>query len=232
MVKILHLFPKLMNLYGDYANVTVLKRHLEDQGQKVIVDKKDIGDLINFDEYDFIYMGSGTESNQIIALNELKKYVDSLEYCIVNNKVFLFTGNAMELFGKSIDEHEGLDLFDFIVKHTDKRHSGDVIVNNNEIGDVVGFINRSSQLFSSEDNTLFNYVFKDSNIIDGTTEGYRFNNLFCTHIIGPVLVKNPNFMKYIVKLLLPKDCKYKDIDYPFEKESYTVTLNSLKDRIK
>lgn len=232
MVKILHLFPNLMNLYGDYANVVVLKKHLEDQGIEVIVDKKDLGDLIDFEEYDFIYMGSGTNTNLMLALNELKKYISSLEYCIDNDKVFLFTGNAMDVFGKEIDGYEALGLFDFSVRHDTKRHSGDVIVNNDELGYVVGFINRCSTIDNNEENVLFNYVFKDENIIDGKKEGNRFKNVFCTHIIGPVLVKNPKFMEYIVKLLLPKGKNYKEIDYSYELDSYLVTLESLKDRIK
>ena len=73
-MRILHLYPDLMNLYGDYGNITVLKRHLEDQGVKVTVDKKDIDEVIDFSKYDFIYMGSGTENNQKLALDSFKKY--------------------------------------------------------------------------------------------------------------------------------------------------------------
>lgn len=60
-MKILHLYYDLMNLYGEYGNVVVLVKHLEDQGEEVIVDKKTIGDQIDFTQYDFIYCGSGTE---------------------------------------------------------------------------------------------------------------------------------------------------------------------------
>ena len=33
MIKILHLYADLLNLYGEYGNVTILKKHLEDQGE-------------------------------------------------------------------------------------------------------------------------------------------------------------------------------------------------------
>ena len=56
-MKILHLYYDLMNLYGEYGNVVVLAKHLEDQGEEVIVDKKTIGDQIDFTQYDFIYCG-------------------------------------------------------------------------------------------------------------------------------------------------------------------------------
>ena len=232
MINILYLYPHLMNLYGDYANITVLKKHLEDQGLKVRVDKKDVGDIINFSNYDFIYMGSGTESNQLVALNDLLKYKDSLNDCINSNKVILFTGNAMELLGKSIDDKEALGIFDFSTKIIDKRLTGDVIVKSRELGPIVGFINKSSLIEGGETEKLFNYIFMDSNLQDNAYEGYTRNNTFGTHVIGPVLVKNPRFMEKIVQLLLPEGVEYNKIDYKYEKSSYEITLKALKERSK
>ena len=84
MIKILHLFPNLMNLYGEYANLTVLEKHLKDQGLKVKIDKKDIHSSIVLDNYNMIYMGSGTERNQKIAMEELKKYSEELKKFVEN----------------------------------------------------------------------------------------------------------------------------------------------------
>lgn len=232
MVKILHLFPNLMNLYGDYGNITILKKHLEDQGQKVVVDRKDIESKINFKSYDFIYMGSGTETNLQIALNNLLKYKSDFIECVNSGKVILFTGNAMELLGKSIDGKKALGLFDFEVEYTDKRFTGDVIVKNEDLGFIVGFINKSSLIKGGEENKLFDYIFMDNNLQDNEYEGYHKHNTFGTHIIGPVLAKNPDFVDRIVQLLLPKNCKYKNITYTYEIESFIVTLNALKERIK
>lgn len=229
MIKILHLYPNLMNLYGDYGNVALLCKHLKDQGVKVKVDKKEIDEIVNFFDYDFIYMGSGTEKNQKVALKALHKYNNVLKSCAENNKVMLFTGNAMELLGSKIDEEDGLGLFDFTVNTTEKRYTGDVIVYNEEIGDVVGFVNKSSIIEGSEKDKLFTYKFKDSNLLDNEYEGYRYNNLFGTHIIGPVLVKNPNFMRLIMKLLLAKD--YHDIRYDHEEKAYETNLNGLGKRM-
>lgn len=231
MVRILHLFPELMNLYGEHANITVLKRHLEDQGIKVEIDKKELGNKIKFSQYDLIYMGSGTEANQIIALDELKNYEEEFIDCILNNKVILFTGNAMELLGKYIDNSKGLGIFDFETKHTDNIYSGNVILKNNELGFVVGNINRSSLIKGTEDNKLFDYIYMDNSLQDNTFEGYHKNNLYATHVIGPILVKNPDFMKKIVQLLMPKGKKIKYIKYEHEVNSYILALETLKDKI-
>lgn len=231
-MKLLHLYPNLMNMYGDYANILALKKHLEDQGLTVEVDYKDINEDINFSLYDFIYMGSGTESKQLIALNDIIKYKDEFNKLVNNNKVILFTGNASELLGNSIDDNNALNVFDFKTQHIDKRYTGDVIVYNDEIGELVGFVNKSSIISGDKEHKLFKYIFKDNNLNDEEYEGYIKNNTFATELIGPILLKNPNFMKYIVKKLLPNDFNYIDKEYKYELASYNVTLNALKERIK
>lgn len=242
-MKILHLYYDLMNLYGEYGNVVVLKKHLEDQGFKVTIDKKTVGDKINFSNYDFIYCGSGTEKNQEVALDDLLNRKKAFLKAIDNNVLMLFTGNAMELLGSSIDDKQCLGIVDFKTKQTKERFTGDVIVTNKEIGEVVGFINKCT-IVSEAKNHLFTYIFKDTNIKDKKTkdedddekcEGYHVVNIYGTHIIGPILVKNPNFMKKIVTILGKKEnnkFKYKNISYQFEEDSYNVTLNALKQRIK
>ncbi len=227
-MKILHLYPNLMNLYGEYGNVTVLKKHLEDLKIKVEIDRKEVQDDIDLLKYDFIYMGSGTESKQLIALNDLMKYKPLLKKCVEEDKVILFTGNAMELLGKKIDDHEALNIIDFETVTKEKRYTGDVIVTNEQIGEVVGFINKSTLITGGQQYKLFDYEFRYETLEDNDYEGYRYHNTFGTHIIGPVLVKNPGFMNLIVSLLA-KD-KFQKIDYPFEDEAYETTLRELRKR--
>lgn len=227
-MRILHLYPDLMNLYGDYGNIAVLKKHLSDQGVKVTVDRKDINEVIDFRKYDFVYMGSGTQSNQRVALDAFKKYEYMFRIYVDNGGVALFTGNAMELLGNRIDEADALGIVDFDTETRDARYTGDVIVNNDEIGSVVGFVNKSSLIINGEKDALFTYEFKDNNLVDNSYEGYRYNNLFGTHIIGPVLVKNPNFMKTIVRLLVKED--YQEIRYENEENAYDINLRELRRR--
>lgn len=228
-MKLLHLYPNLMNMYGDYANIKVLKKHLEDLGLKVELDEKDIGDDIDFNCYDFIYMGSGSESKLLLALNDIKNYKNDFCKCVKDNKLILFTGNSIGLLGNSINDINALSIFDFDTTLLDKRYTGDVIVKNDEIGEVVGFVNKSSQIRSNDKHRLFNYVFKDSNLNDDDYEGYCINNTYATHIIGPILVKNPNFMKFIISRLISKEDI--DIDCAYEMESYNITLKALKERM-
>lgn len=227
-MRILHLYPNLMNLYGDHANVTLLKKHLEDQGVEVIVDRREVYESFDPDSYDLIYMGSGTEKDLMVALDELNKYKYYLKKYVEEGKVLLLTGNAMEVAASRIDGRNALGLVDFDVVTTDKRYTGDVIVKNSEIGEVVGFINRSTLIEGGLEHKLFDYDFRYEGLKDNEYEGYRYRNLFGTHIIGPVLVKNPCFMNYIVSILMKG--KYHKIAYPYEEDAYQTTLRELKKR--
>ena len=231
-MKILHFFPDLMNLYGDYGNLVVLRKHLEDQGFEVSVEAKEVGDDIKVADYDMLYMGSGTERNLMIALREIRKYRSELRIFIEEGKPVLFTGNAMELFGKKIDEEDGLGFLPFTVKQTKERYTGDVIVKSEEFGEVVGFINKCSIIENGENDKLFDYIFKDNNLNDNDYEGYRYQNLIGTHLIGPVLVKNPGMMEWLVRELCGVEHRFKDVNYPYENDSYEITLSALKERIR
>lgn len=71
-LNILHLYPDCMSLYGEYANLAVLKRHLETMGVSVTVEKVTLDDTPDFSDADFIYMGAGTERTQKAALTALE----------------------------------------------------------------------------------------------------------------------------------------------------------------
>ena len=76
-MKIMHLYYDIMNLYGDYGNVSVLERVLTQSGADCEVVKKSLGDSVDFAEYDFVFIGSGTERNQKLMLDDFKKHKEA-----------------------------------------------------------------------------------------------------------------------------------------------------------
>ena len=130
-IQLLHLYPDLMNLYGEYANVAALRRSLERQGAEVVVRTGTLYEDIDFSGADFLYVGAGTESAQLTALEDLRRYETAVRAALERGAVVLATGNAMELFGRSITgpdgtEHTGLDLFPFRTTVSDtERMQGD-----------------------------------------------------------------------------------------------------------
>ena len=92
---ILHLYPDCMSLYGEYANVMVLRRHLEAAGVSVTVETALFEDAPDFEHAGFIYMGAGPERTQKAALSALLPHKDALKAAVDRGAFLLFTGNAM-----------------------------------------------------------------------------------------------------------------------------------------
>lgn len=217
-----HLYYDLMNLYGEIGNIKVLTYHLKNQGIKVNIKNLSIDDDINFDELDLIYIGSGTNNNQLLVLNDILKYKEDIHKYYNNNKFFLITGNAIELFGEQIIDidnnvHEGLKLFDYYTKENKKRIVNEVYI---------------PSLFTKENilgfNNHFGSIYKDNIKLDNK---FIFNNNFYgTYTLG-LLPRNPSFTKYFIKQLIinkNKKFKIKDFNFKLDKKAYTdfITFKS------
>lgn len=206
-IKILHLYHDFMNLYGEYGNVRLLIKTLEDKGCEVAVDKRTVTDSeIDFMQYDFIYCGAGTESKRTFALNHLKTFKDSLKSAFEAGKVILFTGNSWEMLGKSIETAdgtvlEGINLFGFEVKEQNTRRlTGDIKAKADFLStELIGFINKCSSV-EGVTSPLFTLTMKPESFTF-ENEGIHEKNLFGTQIVGPVLVKNPAFCQYMANLI-------------------------------
>ena len=73
-IKIGYLYYDLLNLYGENGNIKALKKCLEDLDIKTEVHFITVGDKIDFDKFDFLYIGAGTEESLKIALKDLLKH--------------------------------------------------------------------------------------------------------------------------------------------------------------
>ena len=98
MIKILHLYYDIMNMYGESANVRALMHALDKEDVKYKVDFKSLHDDIKIMDYDFIYIGTGLDESYPIVLEDLKRYKEDLSKYIDANKFILVTGNALDLF--------------------------------------------------------------------------------------------------------------------------------------
>ena len=238
-IKILHLFHDLMNLYGEYGNINILKARLIEQGVDVIVDKKSLSDEIDFSQYDFIYCGSGTERNELLALDYLKKRKDNFAKYIDSEKLMLFSGNSMELFGKKLNQNdkntELLGLLDFEVNRGENRITGDTILQGDTFNNkIVGFINKQSVIENIKE-PLFKVLFGIGDDEQNQVEGVRIKNAFGTYVIGPILVRNPELLDFFVRSILKQknsEFEYKTINHQNEVDGYNTVLNELMQRAK
>lgn len=205
-IRILHLFPKRLSLYGEYGNIYILKKALVDAGYTVSVDEFENGDL-SLDGIDFIYVGSGTEDAIILSALIMHKHKEQVKASIDSGTVWLATGNAPALFGKYISKNEehiaGLGVFPYSCNiESEKRYSGDVITDNNNLfhAPLVGFVNTSCVLNGMNRPLLY---FKMNASLGNdklsSSDGLTFKNFFASQLIGPILVKNPPVLQEICR---------------------------------
>jgi len=211
---IAYLYHDLLNLYGESGNVKMILKILKENNIEANLLLLSIEDKLDFSKYDLVYIGSGTEDNLMIALEHLRKYKDDIKTSIANDKAFLITGNALDMFGtKIIDPNSvipGLNMFDYEV-NIGERIIDEVFIDSKVTKNkIIGFTNRASHM-SEIENNLFE------------RDGIKFRNFFGTYVLGPLLVRNPEFCEYFLKRILPR-VKLK-IDLKLEKKAYTIFLN-------
>ena len=73
MINILFLYPDLLNLYGDHANVSAVEKCAKQCGVKIEIDKTDDISSVDLSKYHMIYLGSGTENSLDRASSHAKK---------------------------------------------------------------------------------------------------------------------------------------------------------------
>lgn len=205
-IRVAHLYYDLMNLYGEIGNLKVIEYQLKKQKINVIIDKLSLNDKIEFEKYDLIYMGSGTKKSTLLVLEDLKKYKQQVKEYIENNKFMLVTGNSINVFSKKIGDTEALNIFDFNISYSNARLVGDVILDN-----IIGFQNRDT-LIENNNNPIFNNL----------EIGIHYKNFYGTYIIGPLLIRNPNFsQKFIKNLIISKknDFKFRKFDFEIDKKA-------------
>lgn len=209
-MKIEILFPEFCNLFGDIGNIKYLKECLPDE--EFIETSFQSEPRFISEDVDFIYMGAMTERIQEKVIEKFMPHKQRINDLIENGTVFLFTGNAMEVLGEYIEDDgrkiKCLGLFNFYAKRNMMaRYSGLVFGKFNDI-DIVGFKAQFTMAYGENDNSYFIKTIrgigfnKDSNF-----EGIVRNNFFGTYLIGPILILNPLFTKYLLEKMgveLPK----------------------------
>lgn len=233
-IKILHLYSDALDLYGDYKNLDVLVSRIKEGGHNVSVDKPELYDDISFDQYDMVYIGHGKARNLAAVAEHFVKYEKEVKASVESGTLWLCTGNSRELFGKSFttpdgDAKRGIGLFDYKGVETNKVFVCDMKGVPSFASDsfCYGFANRTAYLEGENEYPLFTNVvgFSDSESCDGT-EGTLYKNFFGTFSMGPVLARNPNFLKEILKRLLgdvPKEC-----DFSLEEKAQSLVLAEFK----
>lgn len=228
-VKIAHLYPKLLNIYGDGGNILTLKKRCEWRGIDVDIEEINIGD--NICEHDIYFIGGGQDTQQIEVSKELGKHKEFLTSERDRGAVFLGICGGYQLFGHYYqpmdgDKLEGIGLLDAYTIAGDNRFIGNVTSKTEYTtpNTLVGFENHSGLTYLQGDTKpLATVVIGNGNNGQDKTEGARYKNVFGTYMHGSFLPKNVHFADYMIELALGE--KIEPLDDKIEQDTHRSLID-------
>lgn len=210
-LNICHLYPDLLNVYGDLGNILILKYRAEQRGIKVNIINVSLGDPFDAEQYDITFFGGGQDYEQSIVSEDLShtKKDNIIEY-IESEKVFLAICGGYQLLGKyyttpDAKKLEGLGVLDIYSEGGDTRFIGNTVIHNEEFNETyVGFENHSGRTYIGNLKPLGKVITGYGNNGEDKYEGCIYKNCFCTYFHGSLLSKNPELADRLISTALTK----------------------------
>ncbi len=214
-IKIAHIYPELRNLYGDMGNIASLKKRAEWRNIEVEVREYNINEVIDFENTDILFIGGGSDKEQITVCNKLKEYAEDIKKYIENNGVLIAICSGFEILGKHYkvknETVQALGLLDMYTEYADNRLIDDVVVKTEFLErPVVGFENHGGRVYINNNAPLGKVIHGNGNNGTDGLEGVMYKNVIGTYMHGPLLPKNPHLSDYIIKKALQN--KYGEIE--------------------
>ncbi len=238
-LKLVHLYPLFLNLYGDAGNILTLKKRCEWRGIDLEIEHINIDDKIE-EGTDIYFIGGGQDRQQVEVSEELQKHKSILTAEYHNDAVFLGICGGYQLMGEYYQPHdakrlEGIGLLDAYTVAGSTRFIGNVTAEVNYLmpTTIVGFENHSGLTYLNTDNgdtkPMATIMTGKGNNGQDKTEGARSRNAFGTYLHGSFLPKNPHFADYLIKLALRKryndDIELEPLDDSLEFNAHNSVLN-------
>ncbi|AUM94307.1 TPA: type 1 glutamine amidotransferase [Clostridium botulinum] len=208
-LNICHLYPDLLNVYGDIGNILVLKYRAEQRGIKINVSNVSIKDSFPIDKYDIALFGGGQDYEQaIVSKDMVETKKDDLTEYIEKGKVLLAICGGYQLLGKYYttpegEKLDGLNILDIYTEGGDTRFIGNTVIKNEDFNETyVGFENHSGRTYIGNLKPLGKVIAGYGNNGEDQQEGCIYKNTFGTYFHGSLLSKNPELADRLLSTAL------------------------------
>jgi CobQ-like glutamine amidotransferase family enzyme len=212
-LRICHLYPDLLNLYGDRGNVATLLRRAEWRGIGVVLLEARLGDTIDPTASDLYFLGGGEDRQQRLASGDLRTVKGAaLRDAADAGAVVLAVCGGYQLLGHYYrpsdgDDLEGLGLLDLTTTHPGpaaRRLIGNIVIDDAQSGRMlVGFENHGGRTrLGKNARPLGRVVVGFGNNGEDRTEGAVWKAVYGTYLHGPLLPKNAWFADHLITAAL------------------------------
>ncbi len=245
-LKICHLYPDVLNLYGDRGNTITLQKRCEWRGIDAVVEGVGVGDKADLSSFDLFFIGGGQDFDQNTLLGDLwaggaDSKAAQLSKAIEEDVPVLAICGGYQLLGEYYLTHTGgecrfIGAIPFHTVGAQERMIGNLLFTADAIEgapQVVGFENHSGKTFLDASLTALGHVDSGfgNNGEDGL-EGLRYRNVVGTYSHGPLLPKNPAVADALISWALERKygvpCELAPLDDALETRAHDTMAARLK----
>lgn len=239
-LKLCHLYPDILNLYGDRGNVICMEHRLRWRGIDVTTTGVSIGEPLHAADYDLFFIGGGQDFEQEVLLGDLGGgKADEIKAAIADGKTFLAICGGYQMLGAYYKTWDGVQC-DFIAAldlytiGSKERMIGNFMFTCEELNGqtVVGFENHSGKTYlGSGVRPMGKVLTGHGNNGEDGGEGARYNNVFATYSHGCLLPKNPVLCDHILTTALVQKygtAQLEPLDDTLEQNAHLYMKNRLQ----
>ena len=208
-LRICHLYPDVLNLYGDQGNIICMSRRLKSRGIDVSVSGVCIGDSCRLTDFDLFFIGGGQDFEQEVLLGDLASgRAADIRAAVDDGKTFLTICGGYQMMGTHYVTSDGvrcdfIGALDLYTVGRSERMIGNMMFKCSEQNGgsmIVGFENHSGRTYLGPGcDPLGTVVCGSGNNGEDGTEGARYKNVFGSYSHGPILPKNPAFADFVLE---------------------------------
>jgi len=202
-LRLAHLYPREMNLYGDTGNVLTIVRRLQWLGHSCDVAGVQVGEPFDFTTVDFVLGGGGPDTGQRNVGQDLLLRADDIGAAVAAGVPMLAVCGMYQLFGTSYTTKggevlAGIGVFDAATRAGTRRITGDLLVAS-RFGPLEGYENHSGEtLLGAGQEPLGRVRRGTGNSRRARTEGAVTGSAIGTYLHGPVLPRNPALADHLI----------------------------------
>jgi lipid II isoglutaminyl synthase (glutamine-hydrolysing) len=231
-LRVCALYPELMNIYADRGNLLLLERRCGWRGIGFDVVAASLGESIDPDVYDLIYIGGAQDRDQALCAQDMVDTKrDALHAAARAGKVVLAVCGGYQLLGHfyELDDERipGVGLVDLhTVREPGPRLIGNVAIEVRLPGldgprVLAGFENHGGRTYLGAGEQPLGRVLKGhGNTGSSGFEGVLRDHVVGTYLHGPLLPKNAWFADWLIATALRLDEPLAPLDDELERAAH------------
>ena len=231
-----YLYGDLMNIYGDNGNIITLKKRLEWRGVDVEVRNISLNETIKKGEIDLYFFGGGQDLSQVKVSEDIQNKADVIKSDVERGVPLLSICGGYQLLGDYYKPHkgpklQGIGLFQAYTDASNDRMIGNIVIDTEEFGTLVGFENHSGKTFLKKGaKSLGTVATGFGNNGADSQEGCIYKNAIGCYMHGSVLPKNPKLADWLIQKALEtkygKKVELEELDDSLENNAHSSTISA------